>query len=193
MATVVGLLSKKKIDPNVEDFKGNTPLRYACSEGHLAVVRVLVSEFKADLTRQNNAEVTAAMRAAAHGRDDVLLALLCDYNCPVNDRNRNGWGILHYACMKGNISLIQTLICDHNADINAQDNNNNTPFDIAILNATEELVLALTNLFNEFPTKQSLLHSACQSGNVSLARTLINVNTEMMFMLWIMITMHHLI
>ncbi len=58
------------------------------------------------------------MKAAAHGHDDLLLALLRDYHCPVNDRGNNGWGILHYACKNGNISLIQTLIRDHKADIN---------------------------------------------------------------------------
>ncbi len=47
------LLSELKADPNIQNCYGDTPLHLACVEGHLAVARVLVSEFKAEIVQES--------------------------------------------------------------------------------------------------------------------------------------------
>ena len=47
------LLEQGKYDVNSADADGATPLHCACSEGHLDLVRVLVSDYRADARMQN--------------------------------------------------------------------------------------------------------------------------------------------
>ena len=175
------LLQQGKYSVNCKDtvFK-STPLHYACEYGHLAVVRVLVSEFKADLTIRDRNNLTALMLASRGGHEDVVLALLREYHCPVTCRDRDGWGVLHHACAGGSVRVVHTLIRDHNADVNAHANKNNTPLHVAadVKEGKCEVALSLINDFGCDPNAldyngKTVLHYACSGGSIELVHTLI--------------------
>ena len=155
-----------------------TPLHSACRRGHLDMVKMLISEFKADMNIVDEFDNTPLHEAAANGKEDVALALINEFGCDTNIRGFIGRTVLHSACAGGCVALVRTLIRDHNADVNAQDNDNNTPLHMAAANGEEDVALTLINEFGcdtniRGRDSRTLLHSACEGGCVPLVRTLI--------------------
>ena len=58
------ILEHGKCTVNCTDSTGWTPLHWACKKGYVAVVRVLVSEFKADMTIRTSSGATPLIYAA---------------------------------------------------------------------------------------------------------------------------------
>ena len=173
------LLEHEKYDVNCTDSKGRTPLHYASYKGHLDMVKILISDqFNSDMTIQDVNGATVLMLAALARHDNVVLALLCDYQCPLDVRDRHGRTVLHYACEGGGVSLVQTLIREHKADANARDDSNNTPLNVAAFSGKADVALSLINEFGCNPHVigrfgRTVLHDACQGGSVNLVQTLI--------------------
>ena len=160
---------------NVNNAYYETPLHSACRGGHLDMVRMLISVFKADMNIVNRLNNTPLHVAVQNGKEDVALALINEFGCDTNIRGRYGTTVLNSACRRGCVALVRTLICDHNADVDAQDN---TPLHVAAANGKEDVALALINEFGcdtniRGSDNETVLHSACQGGCVSLVRTLI--------------------
>ena len=118
------ILERGKCTVKCTDSIGWTPLHWACLRGHLGLVKVLVSEFKADMTITVNSGLnvyngTPLMLAARYGHGNVVHALLSDYKCPVNIKGQYGYTALHYSCMYGHVDTMRTLV-KHKADFNAR-------------------------------------------------------------------------
>ena len=168
------LLETGKCDVNYNG--GDTLLHCACRRGYFDLVRMLISELKADMNIVDEYNNTPLHVAASNGKEDVALALINEFGCDTNIRGRDGRTMLHSACAGGCAALVRTLIRDHNADVNAQDNLKNTPLHIAAENGKEYLVLALINEFgcdiNVRGWKgQTFLHTACASGSVNIVKS----------------------
>ena len=155
-----------------------SPLYSACRGGHLDMVRMLISEFKADINIVNRYNNTPLHKAAKNGNEDVALALINEFGCDTNIRGKNGKTVLHSACAGGCVALVRTLIRDHNADVNAQNEGNDTPLHYAAYFGKEDVALALINEFGcdtniRGKNSRTVLHSACKGGCVALVRILI--------------------
>ena len=74
-----------------------TPLHVACSRGHLNMVRMLISEFKADMYIVNWSNNTPLHVVAIQGNEDVALALINEFGCDSNIRGVIGRTVLHSA------------------------------------------------------------------------------------------------
>ena len=161
-----------------KSYYGKIPLDSACHGGHLDMVRMLISEFKADMNIEDILKRTPLHMAAEYGKEDVVLALINEFGCDTNIRGWRGRTLLHSTCEGGCVALVRTLICDHNADVNAQDDSKDTPLHVAAQYGKEDAVLALINVFGcdtniRGCRDRTLLHSACEGGCVALVRTLI--------------------
>ena len=156
---------------------GFTPLLLACWDGHLDMVRMLISEFKADPQVQ-------LYDAVREGNSDVVLMLITEFGCDANARNSYGKTVLHVACEEGNFTLARTLIINHNADINARNENNDIPLHLAAERGNNDIALMLITEFgcdaNARNTNgETVLHMACKGGSLTLVRTLIvNYNAD---------------
>jgi ankyrin repeat protein/GTPase SAR1 family protein len=173
------ILELSKCCVNCTDYYRQTPLHHACFKGHINVVRVLISEFSANMNLKDSAEgSTPLMLAAEAGHADIVHALLCEKEWLQGNRDAKGRTVLHYACAGGNIGLIKTLINKHHYNFQARDDLNGLPIHVAAHYGNAEVVLCLIDEFGCDPnvkgsTGKSLLHEACRGGNVSLVRTLI--------------------
>ena len=173
------LLETGEYDVNSRDYGAydrETPLHCACRGGHLDVVRMLISEFKADMNIVNGFNNTPLHVAAIYGKEDVALALINEFCCDTNTRVRNGRTVLHIACGKGYVALVRTLIRDNNADVNAQDNDNDTPLHEAAANGKEDVALALINEFGCDTNARdwrgwTFLHTACSWGKANVVKS----------------------
>ena len=72
--TVQFLVTEQKLDVNLRDFNGDTPLHDAARFGHRAVCDILVAG-GADLSLTNNMGKTAQQVAADYGKADVAASL----------------------------------------------------------------------------------------------------------------------
>ena len=153
-----------------------TPLHSACREGHLDMVRMLISEFKADMNIVDISNDTPLHKAAANGKEDVALALINEFGCDTNIRGSDVRTVLHSACEGGCVALVRTLIRDHNADVNAQDNNRYTPLHEAANYGKEDVALALINEFGCDTNARdqrgwTFLHIACYWGRANIVKS----------------------
>ena len=169
------LLEQGRYDINEVSVSLGTPLYEACRQGNLNVARVLIGKLKDDMTIYISIiSIFATVLMLKYGHDDVAHALLEDYQCPVDTRDKDGNTVLHYACranatqsMKtliqkykylgndkalqvsiaarsGDVDKVRRFLKDSDCDVNLTDNKNWTP-----------------------------LHYACTWGDLDMARMLI--------------------
>ena len=103
---------------NAKDNNGWTPLRWAASEGHADVARLLV-DAGADVNARGLLDW-----AASHNRAEMA-RLLIDLGADVNART-SSWRPLHFAAF-GNSAKVARLLIDEGADVNAKDSGGRTP------------------------------------------------------------------
>ena len=165
-------------DPNLRGYNGRSLLHDACEGGNVSLVQTLILEHMADISARDDKHNTPLGIAAACGRMDVALCLINEFCCDPHLKGFNGRPLLHDACEGGNVTLVQTLIRKHEADINAFDDKYCTPLAVAAHCGKLDVALCLINEFGcDTQLKgfngRSLLHDACQGGNVTLVQTLI--------------------
>ena len=143
----------------------DTNLHWACWEGHLEMVRMLILEFGADRNARNLYNSTPVHVAALNGKEEVVLTLIKEFGCDPTVKGQYGRSLLHKACDSGNVSLVNvslvTLMRDFKADITARDDDKDMPIHVAALAGKEEVVLTLIKEFGCDPTVKGQLVGLC--------------------------------
>ena len=173
------ILECGKCTVNCTDSFGWTPLHWACCKRHIDVIRVLVSEFKADMTIPTPYGVTPLKLAVAHGHTYVVHVLMIDYQCPVDVKDQDGYTALHYSCINGYVDIVKILVkCK--ANVNARTDSGDTPLTLAAINEHDNIVHALLSDYNcevyakDKDSYSALLHLSCARGYVGIVRTILN-------------------
>ena len=121
-----------------------TALHVACFYGHIDMVRMLISEFKADVNIRDSYGDAPLNFAANHGNEDIVLALIHEFSCDVNIRDDNGWTFLHRACLIGDANIVKSAGM-HISPL-VVDKNGNTPLHLASSRGHRECVEAMLQL-----------------------------------------------
>ncbi len=121
---------KKKLeqgaDPN-ERARNWTLLHWACQEGHLKIVRLLI-KFGAEVNVSEDEDFTPLVMAAGKGHNAIVRELLkagADANARVHASS--DFTALHLACAWDRIAVVKTLVEMSDADINARNRDGKTP------------------------------------------------------------------
>ena len=122
-----------------EDGKLWTPLHYACDQGHLDIVKYLISESKATspLTLNN----WTPLHIAVGANQVEIVRYLC--NSVISDPNCQtieGWTCAHLAAKMDHLTCLQVLSEHKDIDFNVTDNSNQTPFQLAIESEKHRIV-----------------------------------------------------
>ena len=98
----------------VSDKDGETPLLYACRDGHASMVRLLVDKFGANMAVTGLDGQTGLHRVADRGREGALEALI-SLGAEINARDAKGKTPLHLASAKAKgktyLSNSQLIFC----------------------------------------------------------------------------------
>lgn len=113
-------------DMNQGDDHGFSPLHWACKEGHLKVVDMLVKR-GARINVTNMGDDTPLHLAAAHGHRTVV-QLLLQNRVDVNFTNEHGNSPLHYACFWGYTAIAEDLVAA-GALVSLANKDGDTPID----------------------------------------------------------------
>ena len=154
-------------------------LHLACSSGHLDMVKMLVSEYEADLYARDENNDTPLHRAANCGHFHIVNSVIKDLKYNPNTKGNKGRTILHHACCKGHAKLVETLVIDHNLDPLCVDDDGNTLVHLAAMGG-KETVIELLIIKYGCPVdrgnniKQSPLHLACKYGHIYIVRMLLS-------------------
>ena len=122
-------------DPNINinerDDKNMTPLHHACLNGHIDIVKLLLTKKARTDCRQNSNHATPLHLASKHGHLEIVKCLL-EFKNSVNDKMLNGYTALHLAAEKGHSEIAKHLITK-GAEIDAEsDEKHITPLMLAI-------------------------------------------------------------
>ncbi|CAH1773123.1 unnamed protein product [Owenia fusiformis] len=125
---------------NEVDSNGYSPLHHACANGQSEVVRLLLQR-GARMSRDHRGNNPLHIACAADGNMDVLRQLLSTHTNMINATNNESKTPLHLAAEKGHGEVLVTLL-SMDAMI-TKDLNNQTFFDILIVNSMEESAIAV--------------------------------------------------
>jgi euchromatic histone-lysine N-methyltransferase len=122
--TIQYLLDTKKIDVNVKDEGGWTPIIWASEHRYLDAVKFLLSA-GADPNMRDNEENTALHWAAYAGSVDIA-ELFLNAGCDLEAANEHGDRALHIAARQDHYRCV-VLFLARGADSTARNNENETP------------------------------------------------------------------
>lgn len=173
------------------DHHGNTPLHYACSQGHLPAVVFLTSEVKHLVTLRNKRGETPLHVATKHCHLDVVKFLIEEKNCYLSVKDSvTGSTPFHIAAKAGCLDMVQYLAneksCDLECKTSRQKNSKSkisgrTPLHYASYAGHCDIVAFLIEDKACNPSCKddfgfTPLHLACQEGHSEVVRFLLNLN-----------------
>ena len=113
----------EKININIQDGIGQTPLMLACNgsgPGREEVVQVLMRCPTIDVNMADNRGMTALQRACLHGQEAIVSMLLDHEQIEVNKGDNDNNSPLMVACGVSNIGVVRILLNREDIDVNAK-------------------------------------------------------------------------
>ena len=119
---------------------GNAPLHFACSNGHLNIVKYLIEEKHCNKSCENYELWTPLHFACDDDHLDIVKYLIEDRECNPSCENRNQYTPLHDACRRGHLKVVMYLIEQAHCDPSCKDKDCNTPLLLACVNGELSIV-----------------------------------------------------
>lgn len=164
-------------DVDVTDDSGATPLHRAALNGHLEVVKVLVSK-KADVAAMDNWGRAALYYAAGSGHLEVMKVLV-DNNADVAATDNYGRTALHYASRDGHLKVVKALVVNNVA---ANDKDGRTALHYAAENGHLDVVKMLldnkADITARANNRRTALHYAALNGHLDVVKMLLVNKTD---------------
>ncbi|KAI1986702.1 hypothetical protein LOZ53_004600 [Ophidiomyces ophidiicola] len=180
---VVQRLLNEKIDLNIKDNDGWTPIYSAVSSGNVEILKELASQ-------GGNIEISTPLNgwtplhvAVWYGATGIVEELL-HLNAQLQPRDNDGDTPLHLAAMRNEVNIVDLLL-NNKANIDICNNSGSTPLHIGVRNEYEKVVELLLNknakvdIYND--DEEVPLHLAAEYGYVQIAELLLNKNAKVDF------------
>ena len=141
---IVGILLDAGADVRGKDSFGESALMKACSEGHTAIVEMLIHHNADEYCDTTEDGMTALMFACEeNGNPDIVGMLLAEgLENELETRDNLGHTALHHSAIHSNIEVLRELVVEYKANIFAADKYGRTPFDAATRFCADTLIHA---------------------------------------------------
>lgn len=127
------LITLRKVDPNIQDKNGFTPLHYACQNNAIECAEVLIRCPQTNINLQTTKDKIAPIHYASNGGYQEILYMLCSRNdLDVNIRCSGDLTALHLACMNNKYQSVAALAIRDDVDFNVVNDKGYTPLHIAV-------------------------------------------------------------
>jgi ankyrin repeat protein len=124
---VEGLLATGKVDINVKDDDGQTPLLWATQYGREAVVKLLLATGKVNVDAKDNKGRTPLFWAALNGQEAVVKLLLATGKVNVDAKDEYGRTPLLWAALTGQEAVVKLLLATGKVNVDVKDDDGQTP------------------------------------------------------------------
>ncbi|KAG9396167.1 Ankyrin repeats (3 copies) [Carpediemonas membranifera] len=158
-----------KVDLEIFDDEGDTPLLIAVMKGHTKIAQALVNA-KADCAKTRNNGASPLFIAAQYGQLDIVKLLLDANPSMVDVADNKGYSPLHAASASGHTACARLLL-DRGADVNHRANYGRTPLIAAAIKGHAETIALLIE-------KQADLDQQAKIGDTALMAAIINGHTS---------------
>ena len=176
------LVEQYHCDPESRDWWGDTPLYVASREGHVDIVRYLVSEQGCSTACQNKWNGDTPLHVACRkGHLSIVKALTSGQDCKAacNCHNKDGDTPLHVACRKGHVDIVRYLVSEQGCSTVCKNKDGDTPLHDACYRGHVDIV---RYLFSEQGCSTACqnkngdtpLYDACYRGHVDIVRYLVS-------------------
>ncbi|KAG9284174.1 hypothetical protein G9A89_022948 [Geosiphon pyriformis] len=149
---------------------GFTPLHYASSRGHLAVVEYLVDVAGAFIHPDDPTGETALLKASYNGHTSVV-AFLLQKNANVDEKDNDGWTALHNAASQGHLKIVQYLLDETTADVDVKNIKGHTP----LMNAASKGHIAIVEYLLRSQKANPLIKNSLGEAAYDVAATSQNI------------------
>ena len=147
------LSNKDKININYQNENGWSALHFACDEGNLKVVEILIKAH-IELNLTNNEKKTPLHISVSHGYFDISKLLIennANLDCVDNEKNL----AIHLCALHGHNELLSYMLEKKSSYINEQNLYGNTAFDLAKNLNTKKIIEKYINKFKGKIKKQN--------------------------------------
>ncbi|XP_046543611.1 palmitoyltransferase AKR1-like [Haliotis rubra] len=161
------------------DNYGRNVLHWACTGGHVSMVKYLLSQGSVDINGRARGRVTPLMIATMTGHGDVVELLVCmGANVSHVDDHHNN--VLHYASTSGHAKIVKYIVSKDTVDVNSRGRFGRTPLMLAAnagrITVFDQLMWkgGLTRLVDD--NGYNILHLASLGGRVEMVKHILSQN-----------------
>ncbi|XP_061180797.1 ankyrin-1-like [Saccostrea echinata] len=137
---ITDILIENKIDLNIADIDGRSPIHTACSGNYPEIVKTLIhNKVNVNTFDKDNCN---PLHTACEKCHFLSVQLLVKNGGNINATNSKGSSPLHLACVSGNLEIVTTLV-ECGANVNISDKTGSTSLHIAVKNTHRDAILFL--------------------------------------------------
>jgi len=127
------LLQKEQINTNWQDPRHlRTPFYIACRDGHIEIVKLLLSDSRVDINKGNYDDWTPFHSTCKNGHIEIVKLLLNEKRVDVNKATKDKATPFSIACWNGHIEIVKLLLeSGKEIDIRKKDDKGKTGLDRA--------------------------------------------------------------
>jgi len=179
---LLSLAPEYKVDVNVTDKNGNTPLYGAAKEGHIDIVEMFLKVNNIDINTQNNLKETALHAAASRGHLEIVKFLLEKLDIDVNAKDIYDRTPLWLVAALNRVGIVEVLLDPkYKVDVNVADQDGYTALHMAARSGyadVVELLLQVSNVDIKHKDGHTILHMAASEGEAKVAEVILEANNK---------------
>lgn len=166
------ILNSNKWDINFRDENGWAAIHYACDEGNIRIVDILIKS-NADVNLKTNNKKTALHIAVSRGYFDISKLLVENGGCTLNSTDDEKNSIVHICALIGHLELLKYIL-ERFPNADAKNIYGKTPIDLSTKDNVKEVLREYLQK-NESQYHMVTIHTTnTKSANILLK----NTNTE---------------